>query len=164
MKTISSETTFNTDLAGFEPLSTELLALSEHLSDRLKARGIVGDTVTLKLKSAGFRLRTRARHLMIPTQLSGILYEVGTQLLAREIDGTAFRLIGIGVSGISEASGIDPVDLIEPGIARRAAAERAMDRVRTRFGQDAVVRGKLYGKKVRPPRADRKKIEESKSK
>ena len=90
-------------LRRFEELSTELLALSERLSERLKAKNLVGDTVTLKLKSAGFRLRTRARHLMIPTQLASVLYETGRQLLAREIDGTAFRLIGIGVSGLSEA-------------------------------------------------------------
>src|SRR5690606_3630168 len=127
-----------------ETLSTELLALCERLSDRLKAKGIVGDTVTLKLKSAGFRLRTRARHLMIPTQLSGILYETGRGLLAREMDGTAFRLIGIGLSGLAPAEGGDPVDLVEPAIARRAAAERAMDQVRRRFGQGALIRGKLY--------------------
>ena len=144
MKTVSSETTFNTDLSDFESLSAALLAQCERLAERLKAKEIVGNTVTLKLKSAGFRLRTRARHLMIPTQLANMLYETGVQLLAREIDGTAFRLIGIGVSGIQPATGIDPVDLLEPQVARKAAAERAMDRVRTRFGRDAVVRGKLY--------------------
>jgi DNA polymerase-4 len=144
MKSVSSETTFNANMTGYEELSTELLALSERLSERLKAKEIVGDTVTLKLKSAGFRLRTRARHLMIPTQLASVLYETGRELLAREIDGTAFRLIGIGVSGISAAEGPDPVDLIEPAVARKAAAERAMDRVRDRFGKDAVIRGKLY--------------------
>ena len=158
MKTVSAETTFNTDLAGYEELSTELLALCERLSERLKAKAIVGDTVTLKLKSAGFRLRTRARHLMIPTQLANVLYETGLQLLAREVDGTAFRLIGIGVSGISEAKGEDPVDLLEPQIARRAAAERAMDRVRSRFGQEAVIRGKLYDRVK--ARAARKSEEE----
>lgn len=162
MKTVSSETTFNTDMAGFDALSTELLALSERLSDRLKSKTLVGDTVTLKLKSAGFRLRTRARHLMIPTQLANVLYETGQQLLAREIDGTAFRLIGIGISGLTEADGVDPADLIEPGLARKAAAERAMDRVRTRFGTDAVIRGKLYGRKAR--RANDDKIEEGKTK
>jgi DNA polymerase-4 len=155
MKSISSETTFNTDLKDFETLSTELLALCERLSDRLKAKSLVGDTVTLKLKSAGFRLRTRARHLMIPTQLAGVMYESALQLLARETDGTAFRLIGIGLSGLSGADGIDPVDLIEPQIARRAAAERAIDRVRERFGKDAVIRGKLYDRvKARAARAD----------
>ena len=162
MKTISSETTFNTDLASFDELSTELLALSERLSERVKAKNLVGDTVTLKLKSAGFRLRTRARHLMISTQLASVLYETGLQLLAREIDGTAFRLIGIGLSGLTEASGDDPIDLIEPGIARKAAAERAMDSVRTRFGRDAVIRGKLYER--RKPQASADKAEEGKPK
>ena len=146
MKTVSTETTFNTDLAAFEALSTELLALCERLSARLKARNLVGDTVTLKLKSAGFRLRTRARALMIPTQLANVLYETGLQLLAREVDGTAFRLIGIGVAGLEDATGEDPADLLEPAIARKAAAERAMDRLRNRFGDEAVVRGKLYGR------------------
>ena len=144
MKTVSSETTFNTDIASLAALSTELLKVTERLSERLKAKGIVGDTVTLKLKSAGFRLRTRARHLMIPTQLANVIYETGLSLLEREVDGTAFRLIGIGVSGIDAADGNDPADLLEPAIARKAAAERAMDRVRNRFGREAVVRGKLY--------------------
>ncbi|MBN9304241.1 MAG: DNA polymerase IV [Devosia sp. 67-54] len=160
-KTISAETTFNTDLSDFDGLSTELLALSERLSERVKARNLVGDTVTLKLKSAGFRLRTRARHLMISTQLASVLYETGLQLLAREVDGTAFRLIGIGLSGLGEADGRDPTDLVEPGVARKAAAERAMDLVRTRFGNDAVIRGKLYDR--RKPRANEDKIEEGKS-
>jgi DNA polymerase-4 len=154
MKTISSETTFNTDLSDLDQLSTELLNVTERLSERLKAKGVVGDTVTLKLKSAGFRLRTRSRHLMIPTQLANVIYETGRSLLEREVDGTAFRLIGIGVSGIDTADGSDPADLLEPSIARKAAAERAMDRVRDRFGREAVVRGKLYRHKPAPMPAE----------
>jgi DNA polymerase-4 len=160
MKTVSAETTFNTDLSSFEALSTELLALCERLSVRLKAKQLVGDAVTLKLKSAGFRLRTRARHLMIATQLASVLYETGLQLLAREMDGTAFRLIGIGIGGLSEASGVDPADLLEPAIARKAAAERAIDRVRNRFGRDALVRGKLYQRARDRAKADQTKTEE----
>ena len=145
MKSVSSETTFNTDLASLDDLSTQLLKVSERLSDRLKAKGLVGDTVTLKLKTAGFRLRTRARHLMMPTQLANVLYETGLSLLQREADGTPFRLIGIGISGLEPADGADPSDLLEPQVARKAAAERAIDRVRSRFGRAALVRGKLYG-------------------
>jgi DNA polymerase-4 len=151
MKSVSSETTFNNDISTLNELSTELLNLSERLSERLKAKNIVGDTVTLKLKSSGFRLRTRARHLMIPTQLANVLYETGLSLLEREVDGTAFRLIGIGISGIDTATGVDPADLLEPAIARKAAAERAMDRVRNRFGREAVVRGRLYKSRPAPP-------------
>lgn len=143
-KSVSTETTFFKDLADFDSLSTALLSLCERLSERLKKQELAGHTITLKLKTAGFRTRTRAQHVMIPVQLATTLYEHGRQLLAREIDGTAFRLLGIGVSGLERASGDDPVDLIEPMIARKAAAERAMDRVRGKFGRDALVRGKLY--------------------
>lgn len=150
MKTVSSETTFNRNLATLDELSIELLKCAERLSERLKAKNLVGDTVTLKLKTTGFRLRTRARHLMMPTQLANVLYEAGMSLLQREADGTPFRLVGIGISGLDMADGADPVDLIEPLVARRAAAERAMDRVRTRFGRAAVVRGKLYTSRPDP--------------
>lgn len=160
MKTVSNETTFFTDISDLDALSVKLMALCERLSDRLKQKNLMGDTVTLKLKTAGFRLRTRSRHLMIPTQLAHTLYEHSQQLLSRETDGTAFRLIGIGVSGLEEADGQDPVDLLEPIIARKAAAERAMDRVRTKFGRDAVVRGKLY--KGKPPSAETDKPKENK--
>lgn len=160
MKSISTETTFYNDIDNFDELATKLLGLCERVSERLKAKNLVGDTVTLKLKSAGFRLRTRARHLMLPTQLAHILYETGVQLLAREMDGTAFRLIGIGVSGLEPATGEDPVDLIEPTIARKAAAERAMDKVRGRFGRDALVRGKLYQNTAR--KTEKHKEEEDK--
>lgn len=152
MKTISAETTFDTDINTYAELSTHLLELSERLAERVKAKNLTGDTVTLKLKSAGFKLRTRSRQLMVPTQLASTLAEIGDHLLLREIDGTSFRLIGIGLSGLREGAQADPIDLLDPGVARRAAAERAMDRVRTRFGRDAVIRGKLYGSTRSRPR------------
>lgn len=151
MKSISTERTFFDDKKSYEELSTALLDCCERLSERMKSKNLVGDTITLKLKTAGFKSRTRARSLMVPTQLSHVIYETGASLLAREIDGTAFRLLGIGVSGLEAASGEDPADLIEPGIARRSAAERAVDKLRSRYGREAVVRGKLFDKPKNPP-------------
>jgi len=143
-KSISTETTFNHDISDYDGLMARLLSVSEHLSDRMKGQNLVGDTLTLKLKSAGFRIRTRARHLVMPTQLAHTIFENAASLLAREADGTAFRLIGVGLTGLGPASGTDPVDLVEPAIARKAAAERAIDKARARFGKSAVVRGRLY--------------------
>ncbi len=143
-KSISTETTFRIDIRDVDQLSTQLLELCEKVSERMKEKGLVGDTLTLKLKTAGFRSLTRARHLSLPTQLAHVIYEQGRLLLAREVDGTPFRLIGIGLSGLERAGTEDPFDLVEPKVARNAAAERAMDKVRTRFGRDAVVRGQLY--------------------
>lgn len=164
VKSVSNETTFFEDISDMEPLSKKLLKLCERVSDRLKEKQLVGDTVTLKLKTAGFRQRTRARHLMLPTQLAHTLFETSESLLQREVDGTAFRLIGIGVSGLQKANGDDPVDLMEPIIARKAAAERAMDKVRTKFGRDALVRGKLYGPRKQDAKTKKAKNDPKKDK
>jgi DNA polymerase-4 len=137
-KSISAETTFDSDIADFRPLELRLWRLAEKVSARLKASALAGTTVTLKLKTADFRIRTRAQSLAHPTQLAGRIFAAGRELLARETDGTKFRLIGIGLSSLCEADGADFADLID----RRAAdAEQAIDRLREKFGDHAVVKG-----------------------
>ena len=143
-KVVSAETTFDQNIAGFTALERLLWQLSERVSGRLKAKALAGSTITLKLKTADFRIRTRARSLSNPTALADTIFKTGRELLASEADGAMFRLIGIGVSALSEA-GPQERDLIENRNERIDAAEQAVDRVRARFGKDAVVRGLAFG-------------------
>jgi len=140
-KSVSAENTFERDIASFRPLEKRLWAAAEEVSDRLKEKRLAGSTVTLKLKTADFRILTRARSLESPTQLAGKIFAAGRELLAREIDGTRYRLLGIGISALTDSDDADPADLIDRGAERRAAAERAMDRLRGKFGHEAVVKG-----------------------
>ncbi len=140
-KSVSAETTFDRDVAGFRTMERRLWILCEKVSARLKTANLAGSTITLKLKSEDFRLRTRARTLSDPTQLAARIFGAGRDLLLRETDGTRFRLIGIGVSELCAAEKADPVDLLDPRASRAAAAEHALDRLRQRFGGAAVVRG-----------------------
>ena len=140
-KSISAETTFDHDIAEFRPLELRLWRLAEKVSARLKASELAGTTVTLKLKTADFRIRTRAHSFGHATQLASRIFAAGRDLLARETDGTMFRLIGIGVSALSDADGADFADLID---RRTAEAEQAMDRLQERFGDDAVVKGLAF--------------------
>ena len=73
-KSISAETTFNQDISEFRPLEQYLWDLTERVSSRLKANSLAGSTVTLKLKSADFKTRTRARSLGHPTQLASRIF------------------------------------------------------------------------------------------
>jgi DNA polymerase-4 len=140
-KSMSSETTFDRDISAFRPLERCLWSLAEEVSERLKSRQLAGSTVTLKLKTADFRLRTRARSLDDPTQLAAKIFAAGRDLLARETDGTKFRLLGIGVSALVPADLADPADLVD---RRTVEAEHAVDRVREKFGHDAVVKGLAF--------------------
>jgi DNA polymerase-4 len=142
-KSVSSETTLERDIAEFRPLERLLWRVADKVATRLKAEDLAGSTVTLKLKTADFRLRTRARSLEAPTQLAAKIFAVGRDLLARETNGTTFRLIGIGVSALAAAAEADPADLIDPR-GRAGAAEHAVDRLRAKFGRDAVVKGLVF--------------------
>ncbi|MGH6665097.1 MAG: DNA polymerase IV, partial [Pseudolabrys sp.] len=137
-KSVSAETTFNEDIAEFRPLEQHLWNLTERVSARLKASQLAGSTVTLKLKSADFKIRTRARSLGAPTQLAARIFAAGRDLLSHEVDTTRYRLIGIGVSHLEDAAGDDMADLID---RRAAEAEHAVDRLRAKFGKDAVLKG-----------------------
>ena len=137
-KSVSAETTFERDIADLRPLEQHLWALSEKVSVRLKAYALAGSTITLKLKTNDFKIRTRARSLAGPTQLAGRIFEAGRDLLRHETGRTRFRLIGIGVSQLEETHGADLADLLD---ARTAKAEHAVDALRAKFGRDAVVKG-----------------------
>ena len=137
-KSISTETTFNHDIGEFRPLEQYLWDLTERVSARLKANALAGSTVTLKLKSTDFKIRTRARALGAPTQLASRIFAAGRDLLTHEVGATRFRLIGIGVSNLEDAIGDDLADLID---RRAAEAEHAVDRLRSKFGRNAVVKG-----------------------
>ncbi len=154
-KSVSSETTFNTDLSKMEDLVPVLRALSERVSARLKEADIAGRTVVLKLKTAEFRLRTRNRQLGDPTRLADRIFHTGLELLKREVDGTRFRLLGIGVSDLTDAGRADPQDLVDGLSHKRALAEGAIDSLREKFGKQAVETGYTFGRsKVARPQRD----------
>ena len=125
-----------------------LWQLCEKVSSRLKAKDLAGGTVTLKLKSADFRSRTRATTLEAPTQLAEVLFRAGAALLERETDGTAYRLIGIGASALTDASRADPLDLLDPDAGKRAKVERVIDAVRDKLGADAISKGRGLRRKT----------------
>jgi DNA polymerase-4 len=107
-RSISAETTFARDEAAEEVLTEALRRLCERVSDRLSQAGLGARGVTLKLKTADFRVRTRSRRLADPTQLSAPLFATARLLLAGEADGlTRFRLIGIGADDLVPAAEAD---------------------------------------------------------
>ena len=141
-KSVSSETTFFEDTGDLSVLEDHLWRLSVKTADRAKAEGVVGLVVTLKLKTSEFKPITRRISLHAPTQLAQEVFRTAQPLLAKEANGRArYRLIGVGLSGLSPYHS-DSTDLIDPKVAKRAAAERASDKARARFGPGAVITGR----------------------
>ena len=145
-KSISAETTFNTDISDATELSAILWELSEKVARRAKKDGVEGHTVTLKLKTKDFKNRTRSATLGDATQLAHRIYDVAHPLLLKEAVGPAFRLIGVGISNLQTATHEDYQTLDVKDTAQ-TKAELAIDAIRQKFGKDAVEKGLVLRKK-----------------
>lgn len=152
-KSVSAERTFEDDLRSHEILEDRLWEVCEETATRAKRHGVEGSTLTLKLKTKDFRSLTRSITMPSGTNLANVMFRATKPLLERETrDGRAYRLIGIGLSHLQEARW-DTRDLVDPGIEKRAKAERASDAARSKFGNASVVTGRA----IRLSEAKRKK-------
>lgn len=142
-KSISAETTFNHDISAYAPLERILWQLAEKVSRRAKYDGLAGLTVVLKLKTKDFKIRSRNTTLAGPTQLAHRIFSAAQPLLKREATGTEFRLIGVGISHLSEATA--ETGTLDAKFQALTKAELAMDKLRGKFGRHAVERGLSLG-------------------
>ena len=143
IKSISNETTFHADTSDPKILDGHLWRMAEKAASRAKARDLAGRVVTLKLKRADHRSLTRRHSLRSPTQLADTLYREARDLMDHVKEDGPFRLLGVGLSDLVPANEADRIgDLLDPEAGRRAAAERATDAIKARFGKDAIVKGR----------------------
>ena len=143
LKSISKETTFFEDTSDPDLLDGHIWRLSEQVADRAKAKRLSGRTVTLKLKKGDFQLVTRRHALTDPTQLTDRIYRAARDLFDHAGTPGPFRLIGVGISDLAPEDQADlSGDLLDPQATRRAAAERATDAIRAKFGAEAIIKGR----------------------
>jgi DNA polymerase-4 len=139
-KSLSAETTFETDLRDLASLEARLWPLCERVARHARAEGIVGRTVTLKLRTSDFRILTRRRAASAPTQTAKTLFAASQAMLRDEVRGHSYRLIGVGLADLTEQ--MVSSDLFAAPEARVLREETVVDDLRRRFGADAVVMGR----------------------
>jgi len=143
IKSISNETTFFEDTASNDILDGHIWRLAEKVSDRAKARHRAGRVVTLKLKRANHTTLTRRVSLRDATQLADRIYRNARDLFNQVGNQGPYRLIGVGLSDIISDETADlSGDLLDPDAAKRTSAERATDKIRAKFGADAIRKGR----------------------
>ncbi len=148
-KSISSERTFFTDLETDEELEAALMKLSVSVGRTMRRSGLQARTIAVKLRDSDFTTRSRERTLPEPVETDGAVFTIACELLKelRHRRRTRARLLGVGLKNF--VPGLDPEQLAlfqneEPltGERERALTE-AVDGLRDRFGEGAVVPGRL---------------------
>ena len=115
--------------------------MCEKVAVQARAKGVAGQVVILKLKTSDFKLLSRRRSLSLPAQTAATLFRTTRQLLATEIDGRAFRLVGVGLLHLTDVE-TAMTDLFTGAESKARLTESTMDRVRARFGATALVSGR----------------------
>ena len=141
-KSVSHEETFAVDQRDRGALEAELLRMTDAVASRLRRSGIVGRTLTLKVRFAGFQTITRSLTLPEPTDDGALLMARGRDLLAAIDVSQGVRLLGVGVSNLDDGAvrqlSFDLSDDDHVGSSERAVVNEAVDAIRDRFGAAAI--------------------------
>jgi DNA polymerase-4 len=138
-KQISAEETFDTDVADRAWLRAEIARLADRACSRLRARGLVGGCVTVKIRRGDFTTYTRQRAFEPRTEETRVVTRIATELLDAWLatqPRAALRLLGVGVSDLAVASQGDL--FAAPESTRNRQLDAAVDQIRGRFGPIAL--------------------------
>lgn len=139
-KSIGKETTFAEDLYNPEELRTELWALVEKVGWRLRRQNVSGRTITIKIRFTSFRTITRSRTLAVAANLDETIYRIADEIVANVKMSEGVRLLGVSVSSLVTAGG--QISLFDQEDKKGTEVAKAIDIVKERFGEAAVVRGR----------------------
>lgn len=147
-KSVSSEETFARDLTDSTPIMREILKLSKKTAARMRGKGFMARTITLKVKFSDFSAITRSHTLPEPTDSSQRIYETACELYEKaEIAGRAVRLIGVGGELLTPAESVAEPLFSDVGDESWRALDRTTDELRGKFGDVAPAPASL----LRPP-------------
>jgi DNA polymerase-4 len=147
-KSISSETTFASDIQDKEVLLAILSQLSEQVAARLRSKDIKGKTVSIKIRFHDFKTITRSKTLSESTFNTTPIWQTVKQLFLDVLRAGAvpvpIRLVGVSVSGFSN-NDIRQGDLFEQD-ARQDKLDVLSDEINQRFGKSGIHRGRRITK------------------
>jgi DNA polymerase-4 len=151
-RSISRETTFDKDIDERSTLEATLRYLAERVGSNLRQQEKLAKTITLKLRYADFTTITRSRTLPQATDTDHTIYDTGAALLRRALatEKQPVRLIGIGVSNLVEPG--RQLAMLDTRDQRQEQLNRAIDRIRDRYGFAAIQTGRtLRLRDIFPP-------------
>ena len=148
VKSIGHEETFAEDLTDLEMLRKKLLLLAEKAARRMRRKGLIGKSISLKVKYHDFKQVTRSGVLDAYSDDGPFLYAEACRLLTKtEAGKKPIRLLGISVSQLCLQSGGDQLSLFgyEQQWEKRKRLHHALDSLYLRHGEKSVVPGALVG-------------------
>ena len=146
-KSISASQTFDVDLYQPEEILKEFLRLTEKSADRMRAKGLAANTISIKVRFADFKTISRSKTLDLPTTGTQEIFEVAKTLyLGLDLDRVLVRLVGVSLDSLVENDDVTQMVLGERTSSWQQA-DRAIDRVKAKFGSGSLRPARLVDDK-----------------
>ena len=139
-KSYSVENTTEDDLTDIEDIEHILLWEADVVSARIRANGVKCSCIGVKYRTADWSNKSHQCKLESPTDVTGLIYERACRLMRENWKGQPIRLIGLTLSEIDDGA-VEQLSLFENEKTEKLKKlDRAMDSIRSRYGDDSVVR------------------------
>jgi len=138
-RSIGADETFSFDVDDPAYIHRELLKLSDRTAARVRAAGMVGRTISIKVRFSDFTTITRSRTLRDPTDVSRDIYATALALYdALGLQRARLRLVGVRMEALMDSDQAPVQGLLDEPEHGWRDADRAVDQASARFGAGAV--------------------------
>lgn len=162
IQSVGNEETYESDVEDPAVIDLELHYFANRVAKRLRKYGLMGHTVSIKVRYNDFKTVSRQKRLDSATDQERIIYDTSVLLwnkLMRERTGIPFvqahtsildmpikpiRLLGVTVSGLS-TEGIVQEDLFSSEVdEKEEKLSTVLDSLASKFGENAIMSGALW--------------------
>ncbi len=162
-KGVGNSTTLSEDVTDADHAKKVLLRLAESVSGRLRKHDFLAGNTTVEIKYSDFTKCSHQAPFLSPTNSTTKIYELSCQLFDELWNGSPIRLLGIRTSKLQDVSEPVQMSLFDMDFSQVQRAETntkgpskeklqkldmAMDSIKKRYGDGAVVRGRMLLKET----------------
>ena len=139
-KCIGNSVTLPFDIVNIEKLNEILLLLSEKVSFRLRKHNLIGNSISVQIKTKDFEVFSHQKKIDISTDQTKTIYEVSRILLEKIHNGQKIRLIGVRVSNLSnkDECQMSIFDVAEN--KKQKKLDDVMDKIKDKYGYNSITR------------------------
>lgn len=169
-KGVGNSTTLREDVTDAGHAKKVLLELAESVSGRLRKHDFLAGNIAVEVKYADFTKCSHQAPFLTPTNSTARIYELSCQLFDELWNGSPIRLLGIRASKLQDVGEPVQMSLFDMDFSKEAAIpqqrertgptaeklekiDKAMDSIKKRFGDGAIIRGSVLMKDKQPTSA-----------
>ena len=154
-KGVGNSTTLAQDVSNADDAKKVLLALAEQVSSRLRKSNQLAQSVTVEIKYSTFQRTSHQKVLLFPTNSTQPIYELSCRLFDELWNHTPIRLLGIRTGKLLDEDAPVQMTLFDSGYLeakseKQQKLDAALDQIKSRYGENAVIRGSFFPEKEEP--------------